>query len=186
MATLSKNGKRIGRPEVPCDPTMAAKICLLLSTTTLGLERVLKRIEEEDGKAPSLATVYRWREGDQAFREAYARARQDQADVLFDFAQAEAETARIGTVTKEVKGEKSSSTTISSDNVQRSNLICEVSMKRAAHLNPKKYSEKAIATDDAPVKIQVEIVGVPQVGRKLKPPPEFCTVTEVKQLPSGD
>lgn len=197
MATLSKNGKRLGRPAKPYDPRVGDRICQLLATTTIGLEDALEQAVAEvnkqlpaDGKVSlGLTTIYWWLEDNPPFAEQYARARERQAGILHDRAQKEAETERTAILKRKGKrGGKDFEEVGVSDNVQRSRLIVDTMLKRAGQLNPKKYGDpgKNSGDNDAPVKIQVEIVGVPQAGRKLKPPPEFVLTPEVRQLPSGD
>jgi hypothetical protein len=173
---MSEVKKKRGRPEIPYDPVIGDRICELLSTTDMGLEQVLDQIKGELEGVPHLATIWRWLSRHEDFATAYTRARELQATVIFDRAQQWAQNPWIGE-TKKI-GERNGKRIVEvtkGDNVQRAQLAVQTALKRAGHLNPKKYSEKlSVAGDpDLPVKVQVEFVGAP-TGKALKPPPEDC------------
>lgn len=65
-----------GRP-TDYNPEIADKICLLISTTTFGLSTICKG---ED--MPHRATIYRWLVDHKEFRDNYARAKEQQADLM--------------------------------------------------------------------------------------------------------
>lgn len=176
-------GKPTGRPLVPYDPMIGDRICDLLSTTDMGLEQVLKKIEGEFEKVPSLAMIWKWLDREETFRTGYTRARELQATVIFDRAAEVANNPWIGE-TKKI-GERNGKRVVEvtkGDNVQRAQLAVQTALKRAGHLNPKKYSEKlSVAGDaDAPIKIQVEFVGQAKPGQKLKPAPSWTNEAEGK------
>jgi hypothetical protein len=186
--TAEPEKKATGRPLIPYDSAVGDAICELLSTTDMGLEEVLEKVKGEFERVPSLGTIWRWLEREESFARMYARARELQATVIFDRAGRIARTANIAQ-TKKVgtRNGKKFVELSEGDNVQRSALDVQTSLKRAGSLNPKKYSEKLLNSGDgdAPVKIQIELVGAAP-KRAPKPPPEFCLTPEIRQLPSGD
>jgi hypothetical protein len=191
MATLSKNGKKLGRPEIPYEPEVGDAICELLATTSKGLKQALDDVNAKlpaDKPKLSLISIYRWIERNEPFREQYARARELQAQILHDHAQHEAETTRPAILRRKGKRDgKDFEESSVSDNVQRSRLIVDTELKRASQLWPKRFGEpgKNSGDGDAPVKIQIELVGAAP-KRAPKPPPEFCLTPEILQLPKGD
>ena len=131
-----------GRP-TKYSPQIADKICERIATSEMGLEQVLEEIRLTDGYAPSSTTIYRWLESNKEFREQSARARRMQAELIHDRAQIDARTALIGVIEETiVDGEKIIKKRRVIDNVQRSQLIVQTSLKRAGQLDPKKYGEK--------------------------------------------
>lgn len=128
----------MGRPSLYTEE-LADKICERIATSELGLEQVLAEIKKADGEAPHFATVYRWLDENEEFREKSARARRLQGDTLVDLAVRESFNARIGRIEKQTP--KGDEVTIA-DNVARSQLIVQTLLKRAGQLNPKKYGEK--------------------------------------------
>ena len=162
--TAQPSPKPIGRPS-KFSQEIADRILFLLSTTILGLQEVLDQIKAETGEEVSSVSVWRWTEANEEFRSAYSRAREKQADVCFDFAATEAARAREGAiVTTGERGGKVISESRVSDNVERSKLIVSTMYKRAAHLNPKKYSEKVTMSGDpdAPIVVNVKVMGMPE------------------------
>ena len=145
---------------MPYDEALADEICELIATTHLGMEDVLNKLRETNPSTPSLATVYRWREASEEFREKSARARELQGDSIVDLALKEAYTSRIGVIVKD--SSKDGRTETTSDNVERSKLIVQTLLKRAGQLAPKKYGEKIqqelSGKDGAPLVFQVRRV----------------------------
>ena len=117
-------------------PEIADEICERLS-----VGENIRAICNNDGM-PHVATVFRWLEKHQEFRELYARAREAQAEYLFDeiieiaddgtndyVAQKDAENAILGW---RENGEV----------LQRSRLRVDARKWAAAKLAPKKYGER--------------------------------------------
>jgi hypothetical protein len=158
--------KKRGNPAWPCDHEIGARINTVLSTTSLGLKDVLEVIRHDFAKVPSIETVWMWLETDETFRQQYARARELQATIIHDAAQAEAENSReskAGKI-KRKNGVEVEATEVFSDNVLRSKLIVDTMLKRAAQLNPKKYSDKVsvVGDPDAPIVVNVKVMGMPE------------------------
>lgn len=92
-----------------------------------------------DEAMPDQATVYRWLRTNDAFREQYTRAREIQADTLFD------ETLDIsddGSNDWMEDKEKADGFRYNGDAVQRSRLRIDTRKWMAGKLAPKKYGEK--------------------------------------------
>lgn len=102
----------------------------------------------EDERMPSRTTVHRWMVEIEGFGAKCARAREIQADTLFDDIQEVADSGNP-------------------DDVQRAKLRVAAMQWRASKLAPKKYGEKlALAGDDEnPVKV------VTRIEREIVRPP---------------
>jgi len=132
----------MGRPSTYTQ-AMADKICERLASSEMGMEEVLEEIRLTDGWAPSVQTVWNWEDSHPEFFEQSARARVRQARLLHDRAQKYAREPLIGRIEKTVvtdKGEEKHITV--SDNVERSKLLVQTTLKRAGQLDCKKYGEK--------------------------------------------
>lgn len=90
-----------------------------------------------DEKMPGLTTVYRWIAADDAFRELYARAREDQADTLADEILDIADEDPTTTVI-----EKTGQVAFDSAAIAHQKLRIDTRKWIAAKLKPKKYSDK--------------------------------------------
>ncbi|MBH1476980.1 terminase small subunit protein [Stenotrophomonas maltophilia] len=92
-------------------------------------------------KMPNRSTVFRWLAENEAFRDQYARTREEQADVLADEIIAIADTPVIGEkVKRDAKGKVIERRT--GDMVERSKLQIDVRKWYAGKLKPKKYGER--------------------------------------------
>ncbi len=90
---------------------------------------------------PHISTVCRWLGSNEAFREQYARAREAQADTLFDEILDIADNASNDWM--ERKGEDGSAGwVLNGEHVQRSKLRIEARKWMAGKLRPKKYGER--------------------------------------------
>lgn len=94
----------------------------------------------EDDWLPSQATVYRRLAADPEFSERYARAREVQADTIFDEILHIADDARNDWM--ERKGETSKGWIENGEHIQRSRLRIEARKWMAGKLRPKVYGEK--------------------------------------------
>lgn len=88
---------------------------------------------------PNKATVFRWLAANQEFSDQYARAREAQADSLFDDILLISDTTQEGEKTK--TGPNGSETT-TGDMIEHRRLRVESRKWMAARLQPKKYGEK--------------------------------------------
>lgn len=122
---------------VPYSEEIADKICDALADA-----RSLRSICLEDGM-PSQSTVFRWLADERytAFREQYARAREAQADALFDEM---LDIADDGTNDWETRERPDGSTyeALNHEHVQRSKLRIEARRWMAGKLRPKVYGDK--------------------------------------------
>jgi hypothetical protein len=96
----------------------------------------LRSICQDDDK-PSKATVFRWLAADEIFRDQYARAREAQADALFDEILNIADDGRNDTYTDEDGNERTNQ-----DVIARSRLRVDARKWMAGKLRPKVYGEK--------------------------------------------
>ncbi len=132
--------KDMGRPTKYCDDT-ADEIC----------ERIVKGESlysiTSDSHMPSVATVYRWLQKHEDFRELYTRAREDQADTLADqiiaIADENPETVPIYDKDGNLIEYRVDSALIA----YQKNRI-EARKWTAAKLKPMKYGEKQILAGD--------------------------------------
>lgn len=113
---------------------LAANIC-----ERIALGESLRAISREDGM-PHQATVYRWLDVDEAFREQYARARAKQADTMAEeIVEIADETWNDTTVTE--RGEQPNSEWIA-----RSRLRVDARKWLMSKLAPKKYGDRIDVT----------------------------------------
>ena len=116
----------------PFDPVVAEEILFRIANGE-SLVRICK-----DEHMPSTPDVYRWISGSDDFRSKYARARDDQADTIFDEIQHIADTPILGIV----RVTKSTGVEITeADAIAHRRLQIDVRKWRAGKLRPKKYGE---------------------------------------------
>jgi hypothetical protein len=99
----------------------------------------LRAICEEE-EMPNKATVFRWLAANQEFSDQYARAREAQADSLFDEIITIADTTMVGEKTKTLPDGKVEVTT--GDMIEHRRLRVESRKWMAGKLKPKKYGDK--------------------------------------------
>ena len=119
---------------------MADRICERLS-----LGESLIQITNDDAM-PSEATVYRWLRDEalEPFRQDYARAREAQADHLFDEMQEIADDGRNDWIEKRNGDDGTTGWALNGEAVARSKLRLEDRRWRAGKLRPKKYGDAAL------------------------------------------
>lgn len=122
---------------------IAEKICDGLADC-----RSLRSICLDEGM-PNQSTVFRWLADERyiAFREQYARAREAQADALFDEMLDIADDGSNDYVTKE-RDDGSTYEALNAEHVQRSRLRIDARKWMASKLQPKKYGDKIDVTSD--------------------------------------
>ncbi|QIG76701.1 terminase small subunit protein [Rhizobium phage RHph_I1_23] len=113
---------------------MADKICERIADG-----ESLKSICEEDGM-PSKATVFKWLGQNASFVDKYARAREAQADALFDEILSIADDGRNDWM--ERRGEEDTGWVANGENIRRAQLRIDARKWMAGKLRPKKYGEK--------------------------------------------
>ena len=106
----------------------------------------------EDDTMPAQTTVYRWLRRDddvgETFRQQYARAREDQADSLFDEMNVIADDGTNDWMEKRDQDGAIIGYQLNGEHVQRSKLRIETRKWQASKLKPKKYGEKLDLTTD--------------------------------------
>lgn len=133
----------MGRPSLEFDMELADAICERIATSELGLEQVLQERQCDGLSVVSSTTIYKWLRDNPEFAEQSARARKMQAELLHDRAQVIAQTPLIGRVTRIESGPDGAKTVeTESDNVERSKLMVQTTLKRAGQLDAKKYGDK--------------------------------------------
>jgi len=89
-----------------------------------------------DDRMPATSTVCLWLADDETFREQYARARELQADALFDEILEISDRAE-----KDYRVDDEGRLTVDSENIQRAKLMVDSRKWMAAKLRPKKYGD---------------------------------------------
>jgi hypothetical protein len=125
----------------------ASAIC-----TEIASGRSLNSICKDEGM-PHMATVFRWLEVNEAFRDKYARAREAQADALFE---------QILDIADDGKND----TTIDDDGnirtdhdvIARSRLRVDARKWMAGKLRPKKYGDRLELAGDENYPIKIETI----------------------------
>lgn len=90
---------------------------------------------------PVQSTVFKWLSQQPAFAEQYARARETQADTLFDEIQDIADDGSNDYITKK-NADGSEYEAVNSEHIQRSRLRVDARKWMASKLQPKKYGDK--------------------------------------------
>ena len=137
----------MGRPTT-YTPEIATAIC-----GEIAAGRSLRAICETEG-FPDPSTVYRWLAAHEAFREQYARAREDQADALFDDILEISDNATNDWM--EQNDPDNPGWRLNGEHVQRSRLRVDSRKWMAARLKPKKYGDSTNLHTDG--KLTIEIV----------------------------
>lgn len=101
----------------------------------------LKAICEEEGM-PDKATVFRWLAANEHFRDNYARAREAQADALFDDILSIADDGRNDWMERKDAEEENMGWRENGEALRRSQLRIDARKWMAGKLRPKKYGEK--------------------------------------------
>lgn len=129
---------KTGRPSL-YSIEVCQKICLLISTSSHGLNKICK----DNDDLPEIATVYNWLndESKKAFLDMYVRAREEQADYLADEILEIADDSKNDTITKVGQGGKEYEAE-NTEWVNRSKLRVESRKWIAAKLKPRKYGDK--------------------------------------------
>lgn len=94
----------------------------------------------DDPEMPARSTVFKWLSRHTAFADQYARAREAQADAIFDDILSIADTPVIGEKTKTDSEGKTETTT--ADMIEHRRLQVDARKWMAGKLRPKKYGDK--------------------------------------------
>lgn len=114
---------------------------------------------------PHASTVCRWLANDDraAFREQYVRARELQADALFEEALEIADTPLEGVKTKVSSDGKTEETR--GDMIEHRRLQVETRKWMVGKLQPKKYGERLALTDPDGERLKIEVVTFADNGK---------------------
>lgn len=126
---------KVGRP-TDYSENLVDRICELIATTPRGLDFIIATNPD----LPCSRSVYRWLDEHLAFSQKYKRAREQQADLLFDECLEIADDSSHDT--KIVGREGQEIEVADTEWIGRSKLRVDTRLKMAARLSPRKYSEK--------------------------------------------
>lgn len=135
-APKPKPEKPTGRPS-SFSQKIADEICERIATTPRGLDFICGA----DSGLPSARTVNRWLNENEAFCQSYLRARERQADLIFDECLEIADDSALDVVTKE-RSDGSTFEEYNAERVARSKLRVDTRLRMAGKLAPKKYGDK--------------------------------------------
>ena len=110
----------------------------------------------DDDELPAMSTVFKWLGANKEFAEQYTRAREAQADALFDEILVIADTPLIGEKTKTLPDGKVETT--SGDMIEHRRLQVDARKWMAGKLRPKKYGDKIELSGDPENPVVHEIV----------------------------
>lgn len=94
----------------------------------------------EDENMPAKSTVFKWLAENATFSDMYARAKEEQADAIFDEILDIADDGRNDWM--ERRGEEDAGWVTNGENIQRSRLRIDARKWMAGKLRPRKYGEK--------------------------------------------
>lgn len=102
----------------------------------------LRVICEEDKSLPTARTIHRWLNDDEDFCQQYARAREAQADALFDEILEIADDGRNDWMERKDRDDQNIGWRENGEAIRRSQLRVDARKWMAAKLQPKKYGER--------------------------------------------
>jgi hypothetical protein len=134
---------------------IADELCERIATTPRGLDFICNG----EDRFPSARTVNKWLSDRPEFVQSYLRARERQADLIFDecleIADDDSRDVRI------IGGEDGEREVLNTEFVQRAKLRIDTRMRMAGKLAPKKYGEKLAhvggGADDPPIQTKGEM-----------------------------
>lgn len=154
--------KRVGRPS-SYNPEIASEICEALAYSDKSLDWLCAN----RSSFPPSGTVFRWMENHAEFRESYLRAKERQADYLFDQC---TEISDDDSLDKENPAQ-----------VQRARLRIETRKWVAGKLRPKAYGESKTLTVDANLNVQQSTVDMRQLA-----PEHRAAIEQILLLAASD
>lgn len=148
-----------GRPS-KFSQALADEICERIATTPRGLDWIC----EQDEALPSARTVHRWLDQNEVFRQSYARARERQADLLFDEC---LEIADDTSGDSKLIGQGDAERLVAdAEWISRSKLRVDTRMRMAGKLAPKKYGDRITHAGDPEAPLPaVVLYQLPDNGR---------------------
>lgn len=115
---------------------IADELCERIATTPRGLDFIC----QADDAFPSARTVHRWLAANETFRQSYLRARERQADTIFDEC---LEIADDKSQDLKVVGRDDDEREVcNTEFVQRAKLRIDTRLRMAGKLAPKKYGDR--------------------------------------------
>jgi hypothetical protein len=131
-----------GRPS-SYTQAIADEICERIATQPRGIDRIC----DEDADMPTARTVHSWLNQHEDFLQSYLRAKERQADLLFDQALTIADTPLLGEIVTVEKGneDEDDGTIVKvrrEDMLGHRTLQVNTRMRMAGKLHPKKYGDK--------------------------------------------
>lgn len=144
--TFDSQPKPIGRPS-SYTPEIADLICERIADGE-SLRSICS-----DEEMPNKATVFRWLAANDAFRDQYARARESQADTLFDDILEIADDARNDWMERR---DGNRGYELNGDHIQRSRLRLEARKWMASKLAPKKYGDRILTEHSGSLTVRHE------------------------------
>lgn len=136
--------KKLGRPRKYDRAKIQAALCAKVAHSNKSLFTCLQEVKKDLGEAPDLSIIFDWLHADKAFAEAYARAKEEQADFLVEEMLAIADDDSADAIFVEVddKSGKSAKMVCNNEFIQRSRLKVDTRKWIASKLKPKKYGDK--------------------------------------------
>lgn len=144
----------IGRPS-DYNEEIAGKILTAIATTRVGLATICK---EEGFPVPS--TVYLWLTQNASFSERYARAKEDQLQILEDEILEIADNTQLGVIVTD-KGDGTTERK-QADMIEHRKLRIESRKWLMGKLKPKKYGDKTTLSNDPESPLSIAVVHVSQ------------------------
>lgn len=159
MAAAKGNKYAVGNSGRPSGYTsaIADKICEELASN----RSLVKICEPAD--MPSLNTIYRWLRENKEFRDSYARAREDQADTLFNEILDISDDGRNDWMARH--GNDDVGWRENGEQIQRSKLRVDARKWAASKLLPKKYGDRVEHVGDGGGPLVVQIVKLTDQSR---------------------
>lgn len=107
---------------------------------------------------PNKATVFRWLSKHNEFSDQYARARDEQAESLFDEILDIADDGRNDWMAARRDDDEGAGWKENGEAIRRSQMRIDARKWMAGKLKPKKYSDKQILSGDPDAPVKMEIV----------------------------
>lgn len=162
MAKKPGKPKKTGRPTT-YNPKIAAEICEHLAEG-----RSLRSYCAHEG-SPSKSMVMRWLRDHEDFRDQYARAREDQAEILADEILDVADDGTNDYMLRK-RGDEDVEV-VNNDHIARSRLRVDTRKWFASKLRPKKYGDRVtnemVGKDGGPVQVETKDVSDVEAARRI-------------------
>lgn len=119
------------------DQDIADQICERIASEAISLKAICKADD-----MPGMTTVFKWLRENETFAKLYADAREAQADLLFDETLEIADDAQNDWEERKHFAGADESPQVNGEAIARAKLRIDTRKWIAAHLRPKKYSDK--------------------------------------------